>query len=64
MITEYQYLKAKKVVADYESQQLNKPDVIGIKTPKRRVKKRDMKKLVCRMGQSDKKYVALIKLLT
>ena len=27
MITEQSYSKAKKIIADYESQQLNKPDV-------------------------------------
>jgi hypothetical protein len=40
MITEKQYLKAKKVIADYESQQLNKPVVIGSKPkPKPKTKK-------------------------
>ncbi len=29
MITEKQYLKAKKIIADYESEQLNKPVVSG-----------------------------------
>jgi hypothetical protein len=38
MITEKQYLKAKKLIADYESQQLNKPAVISSK-PKRKSKK-------------------------
>ena len=38
MITEKQYLKAKKIIADYESQQLNKPVVIGSK-PKPKSKK-------------------------
>ena len=28
MITEEKYLEAKRVVADYENEQLNKPDVI------------------------------------
>jgi hypothetical protein len=38
MITEKQYLKAKKVVADYESQQLNKPDVISSKPTSKKKK--------------------------
>ena len=38
MITEKQYLKAKKVIAEYKAQQLNKPDVIGSK-PKPKPKK-------------------------
>lgn len=35
MITEKQYLKARKIIAEYKAQQLNKPDVIGSKPPKK-----------------------------
>ena len=38
MITEKQYLKAKKIIAEYKAQQLNKPDVTGSK-PKPKPKK-------------------------
>jgi len=38
MITEKQYLKAKKLIADYESQQLNKPAVINNKPTSKKKK--------------------------
>lgn len=38
MITEEQYLEAKKLIAEYKKQQLNKPVVIGSK-PKPKPKK-------------------------